>query len=199
MAESDKNKEILRLALENEAQNLVKTALEGSDSYRVLKKYEEDLAQESDRILQESPAWQRGTGKSKERSDKDKEILRRWREAHIILQNLRMQHIPAWHWISTIFLSAVPLGLFTVLIFDSLQNMWLRLLSAGGALILFIPVILFTIFLGNEREKQKALATRIVRLYLVEKWTPFEIAMECGISQKHLRKILHRYIVELDE
>ena len=36
MSESDKNKEILRLALENEAQNLVKTALEGSDSYRVL-------------------------------------------------------------------------------------------------------------------------------------------------------------------
>ena len=199
MTESDKDKEILRLALENEARNLAKTALEGSDSYRVLKKYEEDLARESNRILQESLAWQRGTGKSKELSDKDKEILRWSREAHIILQRLRMQHIPAWHWISTIFLGAAPFGLFTVLVFDSLQNMWLRLLSAGGALILFVPVILLTIFLGNEREKQKVLATRIVRLYFVEKWTPFNIAMECGISQKHLRKILHRYIVELDE
>ena len=193
MSESDKNKEILRLALENEAQNLVKTALEGSDSYRVLKRYEEELARESHRIVQDGVAW----GKHKELSDKDKEILQRARQASIILQRLDRIHVPAWHWISTI-LSLVLCGLFLGLVV-SVQNIWLAALSIGIAILLFVPVILLSIFLEKDREKRKAFDTRVVRLYLVEKWTPFNIAMECGISQKRLRKILHRYIVELDE
>ena len=191
MSESDKNKEILRLALENETQNLVKTALEGSDSYRVLKRYEEELARESHRIVQDGFAW----GKYKDLSDK--EILQRSRQASIILQRLDRIHVPAWHWISTI-LSLVLCGLFLGLVV-SVQSIWLAALSIGIAILLFVPVILLSIFFEKDREKRKAFDTRVVRLYLVEKWTPFNIAMECGISQKHLRKILHRYIVELDE
>ena len=196
MSESDKDKEILRLALENEAQNLVKTALEGSDSYRVLKNYKGELARESDRILQESVTWQRGTGKSKELTDEEKEILQRSRQASIILQRLDRIHVPAWHWISTI-LSLVPCVLFLGLVVP-VQNIWLAALSIGVAILLFVPVILLSIFLQKDRQKRKAFDPKVVRLYLVEKWTPFNIAMECGISQKHLRKTLHRYTVELD-
>lgn len=198
MSETDKYENILQLALEEpEKEFWDHPLLPHTESAAVLMRYQKELAQESNRILQDSVAWQRGTGKSKELSDKEKEILRRSREAHIILQRLRIQHVPAWHWISTIFLGVVPFGVFKVHVFDALQNTWVRLLSAGGALILFVPVILLTIFLGNQRERKKAFATLVVKLYLVEKWEPLNIAKECGISEKHLYKILHRYLGSL--
>ena len=63
MSESDKDKEILRLALESEARFQVKKALEKAEynlrgapyskSYRVLKRLEEELDQEAHRIIDE--------------------------------------------------------------------------------------------------------------------------------------------------
>ena len=186
MSESDKEKEVLRLALENEARILIEG--DRSESYRVLERYEEELAQEAYRI-----------GIKVVLSDEDREILRQSREASIILDNLRRKHVPVWQWIS-IILSIVPGVLLITLVFKSMQNMWLRILSAVVAIVLlFVLCILLSVYCDEHNEKRKAFYTMVVRLYFVEKWTQADIAKECGISQRQLRKILHRYVVELDE
>lgn len=205
MSESDQDKEILRLALKSDAQRQgidVKEILRESElnisgvpyskSYQSLESYEQELSQEAHRILEK--AW--GT---KQMSDEDKEILRRSSQASITLQSMRRRHISAWHGTSVILLIVLGI-LFLVFVVESLQNMWLRTLSAGVTIFLtfVLPILLSTLFWEKVEKKRKALAIRVVRLYLVEKWTHFDIAKELGISQRQVHKILQNYIVELD-
>lgn len=175
--------------------------LPNSESAKALVRYTEELNREWYRIFNERVGWERGTGPSKELIDKEEEIQQRWRESQIILKRLRQKHSPAWHFISAFLLCTVPYGSFKYLVLDNLQNPWGRALLYLGATIFlfFVPVILLAILIDNEQEKQKALAIRILRLYLVEKWNLYNISKEFGIPTAKLRKILHRYIDNLNE
>ena len=152
------------------------------------------------RYTEELNRFDEWVGKDKELTDKEKEIQQRSREANIILKRLRQKHVRAWHLIS-ILLGIVPFGSFKYLVLNNLQNTWVRALLYLGATIFlfFVPVILLVILIDNEQEKQKALAIQILRLYLVEKWNLYDISKEFGIPTAKLRKILHRYIDNLNE